>query len=110
MHVFVDSSRDAYAVTCFGYFIYNDDKVSVVFLFGKCNVCPVGGTLSIPRLELVAAALSTRISKSMAQESNVKFKRIVYWLDSLSALHLIRNNTRRFCVFVDARLAEIRDS
>ena len=110
MHLFADSSHEAYAVTCFGRFEYNDNTVSVVFLFGKCKVCPMGGALTIPRLELVAAALATRIANSMLQESNIKYERIVYWSDSLATLHLIHNNTRRFCVFVDSRLAEIRES
>ena len=43
----------------------------------------------------------------MIQESKIMFDRIVYWSDSLATLHLIRNTTRRFGVFVDARLAEI---
>ena len=59
MHVFADSSRDAYAVTCFARFVYNDNTASVIFLFGKCKVCPMSGALTIPRLELVAAALAT---------------------------------------------------
>ena len=73
----------AYAVACFGRFTYSDNSVSVVFLFGKCKVCPVGGTLTIPRLELVAATLAMRVSKFMLQE----YERIIYWSDSLSTLH-----------------------
>ena len=110
LHIFADSSWEAYSVSCYGRFTYNNGKINIVFLFGKCKVCPVGGTLSIPHLELVAAAMATRISKSIVQESNIVFERIIYWSDSLSTLHLIRNNTRRFCVFVDAHLAEIHGS
>ena len=110
MHVFSDSSRTAYAVTCFGRFIYDDGSVSMQFLFGKCKVCPMSGLLTIPRLELVAAALATRIACSVLQESNIKYERVIYWSDSSATLHLIRNNTRRFCIFVDLRLAEIWES
>ena len=94
-------------MSCYGRFTYKNGKINIVFLFGKCKVCPVSGTLSIPRLELVTAAMATRISKSIVQESNIVFECIIYWSDSLSTLYLIRNNTRRFCVFVDVRLAEI---
>ena len=66
--------------------------------------------LTIPRLELVAAVLATCIACSVLQESNIKYERGIYWSDLLTPLHLIRNNTRRFCVFVDSRLAEIRES
>ena len=108
MLVFVNSSRDAYTVSCFGRFIYKDNSVS--FLFGKCKVLPIGGTLTIHGLELVAATLDTRDIKSMVQESNVKYNRSIYWSDSLSTLHLIQNNTRRFYVFVNSCLSEIRES
>ena len=66
--------------------------------------------MSIPHLELVAAAMAARVSKSIVQESNIVFDRVIFWSDSLSTLHLIRNNTRMFCFFVDACLAEIRGS
>ena len=51
--------------------------------------------------------MATHVSRSILQESNITFSRIIFWSDSLSTLHLLRNNTRRFCVFVDALLAEI---
>ena len=37
MHVFSDSSREAYAVMYFGRFVRIDDAVSVRFLIGKCK-------------------------------------------------------------------------
>ena len=110
MHVFSDSSRVEYAVTCFGRFIYDDGTVSMQFLFGKCKVCPMSGLLTIQWLELVAAALVTRIPCSVLQENNIKYDYVIYWSDASATLHLICNNTRRFCVFVDSRLAEIRES
>ena len=36
--------------------------------------------------------------------------RVIYWSDFNAMLHLICNNTHGFCVFVDSRLAEIRES
>ena len=107
---FSDSRRVVYAVTCFGRFIFNDGTVSMQFLFGKCKVCPMSGSLTIPQLELVAGASATRIACSVLQESNIKYERVVYWSDLSATLHLICNNTCRFCLFVDLRLAEIRKS
>ena len=110
MHVFSDASRTAYAVTCFDRFIYHDGTVSLQFLFGKSKVCPVSGSLTIPRLELVAASLATQVACSVLQESNVKYECVVYWSDSAATLHLVQNRTQRFGIFVDARLAEIHKS
>ena len=108
MHVFADSSKESYAVVCFGSFMLSDNTVFVKFLFGKSKVGTVSGLLTIPHLELVAAALSICVSKSFLPESNMKFDRVVYWPDSLAALHLLNDTTRRFNVLVDAHLAEIR--
>ena len=99
MHVFSDASRTTYAVTCFGRFMYDDGMVLLQFLFGKCKLCPASGSLTIPRLELVAASLATRVACSVLGESNVKYGRVIYWSDSAATLHLIRNSTRRFGMF-----------
>ena len=94
LHVFSDASRTAYAVTCFGRFVYGNGKVVLSFLFGKCKISPVSGSLTIPRLELVAASLATRVACSVLQESDVKYERVIYWSGSTAVLHFIQNNTR----------------
>ena len=78
MHIFPDSSHEVYSVSVYGRFTYNNSKIDVVFLFGKCKVCPVGDTFPIPRLELVAAAMATRISKSIVLDSNIDFECTIY--------------------------------
>ena len=67
-------------------------------------------SLTIPRLELVAAELATRIECSELQESNIKYKRVIYKSDSSTTLYLICNNARRFYIFMDSHLAETRES
>ena len=109
-NVYSDASRTAYAVTCFEGFIYYDGSVSLQFLFGKCKVHPSSGLLTISWLELVAASLAARVACSVLQESNVKYEHVIYWSDSTAMLQLIRNNTCRFCIFVDSRLSEICES
>ena len=110
LHVFADSSKLAYASVCYGRFVFNDGLVIVRFIFGKCKICPSDGSISIPRLELVAASLAARISKKMIEELDIKFDDVFYYSDSISTLQLINNTSRRFGVFVDGRLAEIREN
>ena len=99
MHVFADASKEAYAVVCFGRFVLKNENVFVRFLFGKSKACPVSGSVTIPHLELVAAAFATRVAKPLMQESGMKFNSVVYWSDSLATLHLINNTTRQFNIF-----------
>ena len=96
MHVFSNASHTAYAVTCFGCFMYYDGSVILNFLFGKYKVRPVSGSLYIPRLELVAASLATRVACSVLQESNVKYEGLTYWSESTAISHLKRSSTRCF--------------
>ena len=63
LHVFADSSKLAYAAVCYGRFIYENGLIIVCSIFGKCKVSPTDGSISIPRLELVAASLAARIKK-----------------------------------------------
>ena len=86
MQTFSDSSREANAVTCFGRFVHNDNTVSVRFLFRKCKVCPMSRSLTIPHLELVVAALATRIACSVLQERDIKYEHAIYWSDSCATL------------------------
>ena len=58
----------------------------------------------------MVAALATCVANSMLQESKIKYDCTVYWYDLLATLHLIRNTTRHFGIFVDAWLAEIPSS
>ena len=110
MHVFAYSNHEAYSVICFGSRTYDDGSVSVTFLFGKSKVCLMSRVLMIRHLELVAAALVTRTACSVLQESGIKYERVIYWYDSSATLHLLQNNACRFCIFINSRLAEIRES
>ena len=73
MDVFADLSKFAYASVCYGQFVYDDGLVIARFIFGKCKVCPSDGSISIPRLELVAVSLAARISNKMLEEISIKF-------------------------------------
>ena len=77
MHVFADSSKNAYTVVCFCRIIYGDHVV-LNFWYGKNKVCPVNGSLTIPKLELVAAILASRAAQYMVKELPLEFSCIIY--------------------------------
>ncbi|XP_014216412.1 uncharacterized protein LOC106645140 [Copidosoma floridanum] len=63
--------------------------------------------LSIPRLELQAALLSTRLISSVAQELDTECTKWYLWSDSRTMLHWIHGEPRIRQVFVAHRLGEI---
>ena len=66
--------------------------------------------LTIPRLELQAAVLATRLYRSIAEESQLQFENVTFFSDSNIVLSWIRSEAREFKPFVSARVAEIQSN
>jgi hypothetical protein len=103
LHVFCDSSSAAYAFIAY---LVNPETGSG-FLFSKARVAPLKTTLSIPRLELLAALIGCRFAfhfKTLIAPSTV---RVVLWTDSQTVLTWIRKGQTKKDIFVANRLQEI---
>lgn len=66
--------------------------------------------LTIPRLELTAATVSAAISSILIEELVLKKDQEFFWTDSQVVLGYIKNEARRFHVFVANRVQRIRDT
>jgi len=75
---------------------------------GKARVAP-RKTVSIPRLELAAAAVSVRVADVLKNELDYVRIEEFYWTDSKVGLGFINNESRRFHVYVANRVQLIRD-
>ncbi|GFV57548.1 uncharacterized protein TNCV_4399041 [Trichonephila clavipes] len=73
----------------------------------KARVAPLKD-ISIPRLELLACVLGTRLAASVKNDLNLPDVRIYYLTDSMTALAWIQR-TRDWGVFVSNRVKEIRN-
>ena len=65
--------------------------------------------VSIPRLELPAAVLATRMCKMLREELELNIDRTLFWTDSEIVLHYLKNEKRRHQTFVANRVEEIRE-
>lgn len=63
----------------------------------------------IPRLELTAAVVSVRVSHMLRQELQYERVEEMFWTDSKVVLGYIKNDSKRFHVFVANRIQQIRD-
>lgn len=76
---------------------------------GKSRNAPLK-FMSVPRLELQAAVLATRMNSSLRAELDLDIERTQYWTDSEIVLHYLRNVKRRFQTFVANRVHEIKEN
>ena len=107
--VFCDASRLAFGACAYMKWKLNDGQFGTRFVAAKARVAPLK-ELTIPRLELQAAVLASRLGKSILQESRFNFERVRYLSDSRVALAWIKGETRSFKPFVSCRVAEIQSN
>jgi hypothetical protein len=86
-----------------------DGSFGVRFIAAKSRVSPLK-QLTIPRLELQGAVLASRLSKSILEETRLKFERTIFFLDSQIVLAWICSEARRFKPFVSIRVSEIQSN
>lgn len=109
LHVFADASEIAFAAVAF-WRIQFADKVELSFIAGKARCAPVQ-LLSIPRLELQAAVLATRLLVEICESHpDLLINKTVLWSDSETVLKWIRSTQRRYKPFVAFRVAEVVES
>ncbi|XP_077361589.1 uncharacterized protein LOC144006560 [Festucalex cinctus] len=108
MHVFCDSSEEAYGSVAY---LRSTDKygqVHLSFLMARSRVAPKRSH-SMPRLELCAALTGAQLVQMLKRELTIDIKRIILWSDSTTVLTWLKSETCRFKVFVGTRVAEIQE-
>lgn len=106
LHVFADASQRAYAAAvylkCKG-----AEDVYVSLLTAKTKVAPIEKEISIPRMELCAAVLATKLIHEVSQIMRVPKTNLYAWSDSTVVLAWLRGEPSRWATFVSNRVSEI---
>ncbi|XP_062713565.1 uncharacterized protein LOC134290436 [Aedes albopictus] len=105
IHVFVDASENAYA--CVAYIRSSCSGIPrCTIMAAKTKVAPLK-PISIPRLELQAALIGTRLLDSICKSLTIPIAARYLWTDSTTVLAWLRSETRRYHQFVGLRIGEI---
>ena len=107
LHIFADASEKAYGAVSY-IKSTTASSVNVSFVLAKSRLAPLKGNLTIPKLELQAAVVATRLKNSILERLEVHQNNIYFWSDSMTTLKYIKNENRRFPPFVMHRVNEIR--
>ncbi|XP_055528011.1 uncharacterized protein LOC129720559 [Wyeomyia smithii] len=108
LHVFVDASETSYAAAAY-FRVIDGDEVRCTLVQAKTKVAPLK-PLSIPRLELQAAVIGTRLMKSIVSSHTLQIKRKVMWSDSNTVLAWLAADPRKRTQFVAFRIGEILEN
>ena len=108
LHSMSDASTIGYGQCSYIRLEDEHGTVHLSFLMGKARVSPKK-TVSIPRLELAAAAVAVKIADSLKGELDYDSLEEYYWTDSKVVLSYINNESRRFHVYVANRVQLIQD-
>ncbi|XP_062537923.1 uncharacterized protein LOC134206241 [Armigeres subalbatus] len=105
IHVFVDASESAYSSVLY-FRVKTSYGVDTVLVSAKSKVAPLK-MLSIPRLELQAAVLGSRLLNSVIKMHDLQVTKRVLWTDSRTVLAWLNSDHRKYHQFVGFRIAEI---
>ena len=107
-HHFSDASQQGYGAA--SNLRSMDDKgiIHCSFVMGKARTAPLK-SITIPRLELSAAVLASRLDKIIRREIDLPIHESMFWTDSTCVMNYIRSNDKRFHTFVANRVAIIHD-
>ena len=107
--VFADASRGAFGTCVYLRSKESTGAVNVRFVAAKSRVAPLKD-LTIPRLELQAAVLASRLCKSIENEVRIPLQESILFTDSEIVLAWIRNQGRRLKPFVSSLVEEIQSN
>ncbi|PFX24881.1 hypothetical protein AWC38_SpisGene10528 [Stylophora pistillata] len=109
LHHFSDASVKGYGQCSYLRLVDENQRIHCAFVMGKSRVAPLK-PVTIPRLELTTAVCSVRISEQLRRELEYHIDQEYFWTDSKVVLGYIRNESRRFHVFVSNRVQDIQDN
>ena len=108
VHYFSDASEVAYGAVAYLRLVDTSGAIHCSFVTGKSRLSPLK-PVTIPRLELSAAVLSTRLDAMIQDELELEADKTIYWTDRTCVLRYIANEDKRFQTFVANRVTAIRE-
>ena len=107
VHTFTDASDAAFAAASYVRVTYPDGQVKVTLCMAKSRPTPIK-KMSIPKLELKAAALGVRLSTEVATALDIPVAHHFFWTDNMNVLFWVRSHSRKFATDVGVKIAEIQ--
>ena len=105
-HHFSDASKIGYGQVSYLRLVDSNGKINCSFLIGKARVAPLK-PITVPRLELTAATTAAKVANQLRKEVTIKISYEMFWHDSKVVLGYIKNQVKKFHLFVANRIHQI---
>ncbi|XP_059061322.1 uncharacterized protein LOC131854209 [Achroia grisella] len=110
LHGFADASQSAYAAVVYTRVLSNNkNPCQTTLIMARTKVAPVK-QISLPRLELCAAALLSKLLKHVMRILSIDTSKTFAWSDSKVTLAWIKGDPNKWTPFVKNRVIEIRNN
>ena len=108
LHHFSDASEEGYGQVSYLRMVNTDEMIHCCFLASTARLIPKK-FVSMPCLEQVAAVLSVKVANFLKKELKIDCFHETYWSDSKVVLGYIRNNAKKFKIFVANKIQQIQE-
>lgn len=106
LHGYCDASQKAYAAVIYLRVLKSDGSIHINQITAKTRVAPIK-TISIPRLELCAAVLLTKLLKDVSENLNIPQTNIHAYTDSTVVLAWLQSHPSKWKTFIANRTSDI---
>ena len=111
VHGFADSSTVAFASVVYLRVIY-EGEIDTMLVISKNKIAPIKRP-SVPRLELLAALITSRlvhcVKEALETLNRVNINKVYFWSDSFTTLFWIKGVNKQWKLFVENRVQDIRE-
>ena len=104
----MDASEAAYAAAVYIHHKYEDKPTTTRLVGSKTRLSPLKA-MSIPRLELMGAAIGLRLRKQISSTLEIPLSQATFWVDSMNIIYWIHWQSRNYKPFVFHRVGEIHE-
>ena len=108
IHGFADASESAYGACIYIRSVDQTNKIHIKLVCSKTRVAPIK-FISLPRLELCAALLLSRLLHKVTNALELTIENVCLWSDSQITLTWIKSEPYKLKVFIANRVSEIQD-
>ncbi len=109
LHIFCDASDKAFAAAAYLVQEQDGQVLSSRLVMARAHVAPAKPT-TIPRMELLAAELATKVRRRALKALKMPISKIFHWTDSITVLYWINSDDKRMQKYVHSRIQKIRQN